>query len=143
MQKGIDYIGVTVAFYCHDGKGNYLFHKRGTKCRDEHGRWDSGGGGVKFNERLLDAVKREVGEEFAVEPKEIIFMGADEVLREHEGKLTHWIKFVYKVLVDRDKVINNEPHKHDELMWTTLDKLPGPLHSQVPIELQQFKKFFS
>ena len=29
MIKGIDYTGVTITFYCHDGEGNYLFHNDG------------------------------------------------------------------------------------------------------------------
>lgn len=140
MQKGIDYTGVTVSFYCHDGHGNYIFHKRSDQCRDEHGRWDCGGGGLKFNETLLDAVKREVQEEFATLPQEIEFMGADEVFREHDGKPTHWIAFRYRVLVDRNKVVNNEPEKHEELIWTTLDTLPAPLHSQIEKELLQYKE---
>jgi hypothetical protein len=32
MKKGVDYIGVTVVFACHDGEGNYLFAKRGKNC---------------------------------------------------------------------------------------------------------------
>ena len=32
LQGGVDYIGVTVVFYCHDGKGNFLMHKRSKNC---------------------------------------------------------------------------------------------------------------
>ena len=141
MKKGIDYTGITVSFYCHDGKGNYLFHKRSDKCRDEHGMWDCGGGGLSFNEKLLDGVYREVEEEFGTKPVEVEYMGVDEVFREHDGVPTHWVAFRYKVLVDREKVANNEPDKHEELMWTTLDSLPTPLHSQIPKELEQYKEF--
>lgn len=55
MKKGIDYIGVTVSFYCHDGAGNFVLHKRNHNCRDEHGCWDFGGGGLKHGETLEDA----------------------------------------------------------------------------------------
>ena len=139
MIKGIDYTGITITFYCHDGNGNYLFHKRSDKCRDEHGRWDCGGGGLKFNEKLLDGVTREVGEEFGTTPLDIEFLGCDEVFREHEGKSTHWLAFRYRVLLDRDKVVNNEPDKHEELGWFTVNNLPEPLHSQIPTELEIYK----
>lgn len=139
MRKGVDYIGICVTFYCHDGKGNYLFHKRSEKCRDEHGRWDCGGGGLKFGERLLEGVKREVVEEYAAEPVEIEFLGVSDVFRKIGNESTHWIAFRYKVLVDREKVINNEPDMHEELGWFRLDSLPSPLHSQIPFELQEFK----
>ncbi len=141
MIKGIDFTGIIITFYCHDGKGSYLFHKRSEKCRDEHGRWDCVGGGLKFNEKLLDGVKREVEEEFGTAPLEIEFMGYDEVFREHEGTATHWVAFRYRVLVDRTKVINNEPEKHIKLDWFTMNNLPSPLHSQVPHELEEYKEF--
>ena len=44
MQKGIDFIGITTVFFCHDGKGKFLMAKRSKNARDEHGRWDIGGG---------------------------------------------------------------------------------------------------
>lgn len=139
MIKGVDYTGVTVSFFCHDGKGNYVMHKRSVNCRDEHGRWDFGGGGLKFNECLLDAVRREVKEEFGTEPLLIESIGNSEIFRIHEDTPTHWIAFRYRVLLDHDKVINNEPDKHDEMMWVTLDNLPSPLHSQLPIELEKYR----
>lgn len=140
MIKGIDYTGVNVTFYCHDGQGNYLFHKRSNKCRDEQGRWHCGGGGLHFNEKLTDTLNREIEEEYGTIPLEIEFLGIDEVFREHEGKPTHWIAFQYKVLLDRSKVINNEPEKHEDLTWYKLDALPSPLHSQISKELERYKK---
>lgn len=139
MIKGIDYTGICITFYCHDGEGNYLFHKRSEKCRDEHGCWDCGGGGLKVGERLLDGVKREVAEEFATQPREIEFLGFDEVFREHEGEHTHWLAFRYKVLINKEEVKNNEPEKHSELGWFTISNPPSPLHSQIPKELEEYK----
>lgn len=64
MKAGIDYIGITTPFYCNDGKGNFLLHKRSNNCRDEHGTWDMGGGKVELGEILEEAVLREVLEEY-------------------------------------------------------------------------------
>ena len=139
MKKGIDYTGIAVSFSCHDGKGNYLFHKRGIGCRDEHGRWDCGGGGLKFNETLIEALYREVQEEYGTKPLASEFLGHDEVFREYEGKPTHWITFRYKVHLNREKVLNNEPDKLESLLWTTLDQMPYPLHSQLPVVLEKYK----
>ncbi|MAQ59291.1 RNA pyrophosphohydrolase [bacterium] len=139
MQKGFDYIGVCVCFYCHDGKGNYVFHKRGEACRDESGVWDGGGGGVKHGESIEEAVKREVLEEYGTDPLEIEELGYSDVFRDFDGKKSHWVAFRFKVLVDREQVINNEPHKHEELGWFRIDSLPTPLHSQIPGELERFK----
>lgn len=143
MQKGIDYIGVNVSYYCHDGEGNYVMHLRSNKCRDEHNRWEFGGGGVKFGEQTIDAVHREIKEEFGADVVEAEQIGVREVLREHEGRETHWISFQYLVKVDKDTVYNAEPDKHDDLGWFKIDNLPTPLHSQVEPELALYKKFLT
>lgn len=67
MQKGVDYIGVGVSYYCHDGHGKYLMNKRGMNCRDEHGAWDFGGGGIDFGEKVEETLQRELREEYCVE----------------------------------------------------------------------------
>ena len=64
MIKGVDYPGVTVVFLCHDGKGNYLLGKRSKNCRDEQGRWDSGGGGLDLGSSVEETLKREIKEEY-------------------------------------------------------------------------------
>jgi 8-oxo-dGTP diphosphatase len=141
MQKGIDYPGISVCFYCHDGAGNYVLHKRSAQCRDEHHRWDFGGGGLRVNEPLLEAVSREVQEEYGTSPKAIEFLGFDESFREHDGIRTHWIGFRYRVLVDRSLVVNNEPEKHEELGWYRIHALPEPLHSELPKEIEKYKDY--
>ncbi len=141
MIKGIDFTGITVSFYCHDGKGEYLLHKRTTKCRDEHGAWDCGGGGLTFGETLEDGLKREIQEEYGTKPKEIQFLGFDEVFREHEDKPTHWISFRYRVLLDREKVVNGEPEKIEELSWHKISDFPIPLHSQMKSALEKYSSF--
>ncbi len=60
LKPGVDYIGVTTSFYCNDGKGNFLLHKRSKNTRDENGRWDPGGGQLEFGEKPEKGVLREV-----------------------------------------------------------------------------------
>lgn len=139
MKKGFDYIGNCVCFYCHDGKGNYMLHRRGEGCRDEVGVWDFGGGGIKFGESIEQAVIREVGEEYGVTPIKIEELGYSDIFRTIGDKESHWIAFRFKVLVDRDRVVNNEPEKHSDLGWFKITDLPSPLHSQIPHELERFK----
>ena len=45
----------------------------------------------------------------------------------------------FKVLVNRKKVKNGEPHKLDAVEWFTLDSMPSPLHSQFPNYLELYK----
>jgi 8-oxo-dGTP pyrophosphatase MutT (NUDIX family) len=60
MKIGFDYVGITTPFFCHDGKGNLLMHKRSKECRDEPGRWETGSGKLEFKVSLEENVLREV-----------------------------------------------------------------------------------
>ena len=79
MQKGIDYPGVSVVFFCHDGNGNYLLHKRSKNARDEQGRWDMGGGGLEFGDTVIEKLKEEIMEEFCAQVKKVEFLGYRDV----------------------------------------------------------------
>ncbi len=140
MKKGIDCIGVTNVFFCHDGKGRVLCALRSDQCRDEHGTWDPGGGGIDFGERVDDALARELKEEYDVEPLHVEFLGFRDVHREINGVKTHWVAFDYKILIDPNRVKNLEPHKHVGLQWFTREEiLDGrPLHSQFPVFLEKY-----
>jgi len=130
LRRGVDYTGITCTFLCHDGKGNIVLHKRSKNCRDEQGRWDPGGGALEFGEDFVDAIKREVREEYCAEAKRISFIGTHNVVRDNNGTKTHWVAIVFHVLVDPAEVKIGEPDKMDDLLWATLDTLPEPMHSQ-------------
>lgn len=139
MKKGIDYVGVTVSFLCHDGKGNVLLNKRSVNCRDEHGRWDGGGGGLEFGDTVEDTLRREIKEEYNADVQEFEFLGYRDVLRTQQDRQTHWLSLDFWVLVDRQQVKNNEPHKFDALEWFRLDDLPEPMHTQFPNFMSSYK----
>ena len=139
MKRGEDYTGVAVVYFCHDGNGNFLLNKRGINCRDEHGTWDPGGGGIEFGDTVENSLKKEIKEEYCTDVISYEFLGFRDVHREHNGKKTHWIALDFKVLVDRNKVGNGEPHKFDAVEWFTLNNLPTPLHSQFPTFLKLHK----
>lgn len=139
LKKGVDFIGVTCVFYCHDGKGNLLMHKRSKNCRDEHGRWDCGSGSMEHGEIFEEAVKREIKEEYCVTPKKIQFCGVNNVLRFHKKKRTHWVALLFVALVDPKKCKIGEPEKMDEIGWFPLTKLPKPLHSMIRPHLKMVR----
>ncbi len=140
MPKGIDQIGLTVVFYCHDGKGNFLMAKRKDTCRDEHGRWDPGGGSIELHDSVEDTLKREIREEYCTEILDFEFLGYRDVHRLHQGIKTHWISLDFKVLIDPELVKNGEPHKFEDIDWFQLEKLPGEetLHSQMPYFIKKY-----
>ena len=139
MKRGMDYTGISIVFACHDGKGNLLFCKRGSQCRDERGTWDVGGGGLEFGDTVEQTLRKEIGEEYCTDVLAFERLGYRDVHREQGGVKTHWIALDFKVLVDRAKVRNGEPHKMEKVEWFTLDSLPDPLHSQLPLFFRLYK----
>jgi ADP-ribose pyrophosphatase YjhB (NUDIX family) len=139
MRKGIDCIGNAVVYFCHDGEGNVLLSKRGKNSRDEHGTWDPGGGSIELGVTVENTLRKEIKEEYCTDIINYEFLGYRDVHREHDGKATHWIVIDFKVLVDKDKVKNGEPHKLDAVEWFALENLPTSLHSQFPYFLEKYK----
>jgi 8-oxo-dGTP diphosphatase len=132
-------VGIAVVYFCHDGKGNLLMNKRGTNCRDEHGTWDIGGGGLELGDTVEGTLLKEINEEYNTDVLDYELLGYRDVHRENNGEKTYWVMIDFKVLVDRKKVKNGEPHKFDAVEWFTLDKLPIPLFSQLPKFLEKYK----
>lgn len=139
MKKGVDFTGVTVVFFCHDGNGRFLMHKRGQQARDERGAWDIGAGGLEFGDTVEGTLRKEIKEEYGAGVLGFEFLGFRDLHREHEGQNTHWISLDYKVLVDPSQVRNGEPHKFDEIGWFKLEECPMQMHSQWPHFLEKYK----
>lgn len=139
---GFDYIGVTTAFYCHDGKGNILMHKRSKECRDEHGRWDSGCGKLEFGVSLEENVLKEIQEEYGCKGVIDEQVPAHDFFREENGKTVHWLVVPFVVKVNPEEVINGEPHKIEELGWFSIKNLPEPLHTGFAYTFNRYKDIF-
>jgi ADP-ribose pyrophosphatase YjhB (NUDIX family) len=121
---------ISCVFVCRDDDGRILLARRSPGARDEPGAWDCGAGALEFGETFEAAVTREVREEYAAEPREIVQLGVRNVIRDDPP--SHWVAVVFAVRVDPAAVAIGEPHKFDALGWFTPDTLPAPLHSQLP-----------
>jgi hypothetical protein len=132
--KGVDYPGVTVVFFCHDGNGNFLMNKRSKNCRDEQGRWDIGGGGLEVHDTVIGTLKEEIMQEYCTDVLDYEFLSYRDVHRENNGIKTHWVGLDFRVLVDKSKVKNGEPHKFEDIRGFRLDNMPpiAQVHSQFP-----------
>ena len=142
MKIGTDYIGITTPFYCNDGQGRFLLHKRSKNCRDENGTWDPGAGKLDFGVSLEENVLREVAEEYGCQGEIQERLPAHDIFREHNGVETHWIAIPFFIKVKPKEVKNNEPEKIDELGWFTLDNLPRPLHTGFQFSFSKFRDYF-
>ena len=75
MKSGVDHIGVCVVYFCHDGKGRILMARRTENSRDEHGRWDIGGGRVELGDTVENTLKKEIQEEYNAKVLDFEFLG--------------------------------------------------------------------
>lgn len=128
MIPGIDYVGVTTPFYCHDGYGNMLFGLRGENCRDEHGRWDPGSGELEHGLTFAQNILKEVKEEYGCQGEISRMLPAHPIFRSDGGRMTHWIAVPAFVRVPREKVIVAEPEKIVAIEWRHHCDFPSPLH---------------
>src|SRR3989338_5689062 len=82
MTKGIDYIGISVNYICHDESGRIVLNKRGENARDEQGRWDCGGGSLDFGMTVEETLQKEIREEYGADVISHQFLGYRDVFRE-------------------------------------------------------------
>jgi len=143
LKAGVDYTGIAVAFCCHDGKGNFLFHKRSQNCRDEQGAWDCGAGKLNFGEEPLPAIQREIREEYGCEGEIGEQIGVYARTRvDGEGRTTHWLAIAHFVKVDPEHVRLNEPESMEELGWFRWGHFPEPLHTSWQKVVKEFPEKF-
>lgn len=137
--KGISFTGIGTVSFCYDGNGKFLMSKRSKNTRDEHGRWELPGGGLKWGTSGEENVRREIKEELCSQAKDIRFMGVRELFRENrDGTKTHWIILYYSAKLDPEEVRIGEPELCEEIGWFTLDNQPEPQHSQHKKILKKF-----
>lgn len=131
QHKGVSFTGITTVFFCHDGNGKLLLAKRSKNARDEHGTWEPGGGGLKHGQSVEENMKRELKEEYGVEPIRTEYLGYFDAFRETpDGQPTHWVAMCFAVHVDPAQIQIGEPDMIEAHAWFDLDDLPQPLHSQ-------------
>jgi len=125
MIRGIDYIGVGVGALIVDDQGRLFLARRGPKAKNERGLWEFPGGAVERGERLADALRREIREEYGVE----IAVGdlldvVDHILPE-EGQ--HWVSPAYLCRIVSGTPTILEPDKCAEIAWFAPADVPRDL----------------
>jgi ADP-ribose pyrophosphatase YjhB (NUDIX family) len=125
MKKGVDYIGVGVGAMTFNADGLVFLALRGDKVRNEPGCWEFPGGGVRFGERLEDAVRREFLEEYGIRirPVELLCVTNHILRTEHQ----HWVSPTFIAMFEEGEPAIREPEKCSRIGWFPLDALPSPL----------------
>ena len=125
MKRGVDYIGVGVGAIIVDEQGRLFLARRGPKAKNERGLWEFPGGSVELGERLVDALRREIREEYGVEIEVGEQLDVVDHILSDEGQ--HWVSPTFICRIASGEPVIREPEKCSEIGWFS----PG----QVPLEL--------
>jgi mutator protein MutT len=125
MKRGVDFIGVGVGALIFNDEGKVLLSKRGPLAKNERGKWDFPGGAVEFGEKLEDALKREMREEFDIDIEVLDFLEVCNHILPEEKQ--HWISptFIARVVSGEPRIM--EPGKIEEIGWFNMNDIPRPL----------------
>ncbi|MFH2085750.1 MAG: NUDIX domain-containing protein [bacterium] len=139
MVKGIDYIGVSAGAMIINDQGQIFLAQRGQKANNERGCWENPGGSVEFGEKLADAVKREIMEEYGAEIEIIKQFPAEDHLIPAEHQ--HWVAttFLAKFKKGSEPKIM-EPDKCSAIGWFDLSALPSPLSIITELDIKHHGK---
>jgi 8-oxo-dGTP diphosphatase len=124
-RAGRQHIGVGVAALVFDAQGRMFLARRGPLASNEQGAWAEPGGEVEFGEPLVEAVCREVFEEFdmVIAPLEQL-AAFDHLLPVGQE---HWVSVAFLALHVSGVPGIMEPGKCSACGWFALDALPTPL----------------
>lgn len=140
MRRGIDYIGVGVGAVIVDSQGRLFLAQRGPKAKNEVGLWEFPGGSVEFGERLADALRREIHEEYGIE----ILVGelldvVDHLLPAEEQ---HWVSPTYLCRITAGEPTVREPEKCTAIGWFFPDDAPDNLTVITRENLNHYRERF-
>ncbi len=126
MKKGKDYIGIGGGCLILNDREEVLLIRRAGEVRNEAGWWSKPGGGVKFGEKVEEAMIREMKEELGIEVKIIGYLPhTDHIITEKTSdEKQHWVAFNFIAKIIGGEPKNMEPDKCDKIGWFPLNKLP-------------------
>jgi len=138
LRRGIDYIGVGVGALIVDDQGRLFLSRRGSKAKNERGLWEFPGGSVEFGEKLVDALRREMREEYGLEIQvgELLDV-VDHILPEEEQ---HWVSpaFICTITSGEPRIL--EPEKCSEIGWFSPDQMPEELTLITRINWEHYRR---
>jgi len=125
MRRGVDFIGVGVGAIIVNREGKLFLAQRGPQAKNERGLWEFPGGSVEFGERLTDALKREMREEYGVEIEIRDLLNVADHILPDEGQ--HWVSPSYVCVIKSGEPRIKEPGKCTAIGWFEPEALPADL----------------
>jgi len=137
VKRGIDYIGVGVGAIIVDGAGRLFLARRGPQAKNERGLWEFPGGSVEFGERLADALKREMGEEYGIEIEVGELLDVVDHILPDEGQ--HWVSPTFICTIVSGEPTIREAAKCTEIGWFAPDQMPDDLTQITQANLAHYR----
>ena len=125
MKRGVDYIGVGVGAIIVDEQGRLFLARRGPKAKNERGLWEFPGGSVELGERLADALRREIREEYGVEIEVGELLDVVDHILPEEGQ--HWVSPTFICRITSGEPVIREPEKCSGIGWFSPGQVPPEL----------------
>ena len=138
MRRGIDYIGVGVGALIVNERGELFLARRGPLAKNERGLWEFPGGSVEFGERLADALKREIREEYGVEIEVGPLLDvSDHILPEEQQ---HWVSpsYICRIISGTPQIM--EAGKCTEIGWFAVERMPDDLTVVTRKDLENYRE---
>ncbi len=139
MRQGIDHIGVGVGAIIRDDQGRLFLARRASGARNEKGCWEFPGGAVEFGERLEDALKRELLEEFGIAIQVVRLLDVVDHILPDEGQ--HWVSPTFLCRISSGTPVIREPGKCDAIAWFLPDEIPERLSRATRTSLEHYRAF--
>lgn len=138
MKRGFDCIGVGVGAILVDEQGRLFLARRGPKAKNERGMWEFPGGSVEYGERLAEALRREMREEYGIEIAVGELLDVVDHILPAEGQ--HWVSPTFICSITSGEARIREPEKCTEIGWFFPDEAPDDLTSITRLNLEHYRQ---
>jgi mutator protein MutT len=118
-------------------QGDVFLAQRGPQAKNERGCWEFPGGSVELGERLIEAIKREMIEEYDMEIDVLELLSVSDHILPDEGQ--HWVSPTYLARHCGGQPRIVEPEKCTAIGWFALSALPQPLSKVTLDDLQAYR----
>jgi 8-oxo-dGTP diphosphatase len=141
VEPGKDTIGVGVGAIIVNDEGKVFMARRGKKATNERGLWEFPGGKVEFGEKLHDAVRREIKEEFDIDIEVIELLDVVDHILPDEGQ--HWVSpsYICRLTAGEPRIV--EPDKCDEICWYRIDSLPENMTQATKVNVEDYREYIA